>query len=64
MAIALADFAPRPDAVAAEQKTLNLFNSALFELLDSSDDGNVSRFEAYASGLQIFDRLDQNWDGY
>ena len=64
LAIVLSAFAPRPDAVAAEQKSLNLFNSALFTLLDSSEDGNVSRFEAYASGLQIFDRLDQNWDGY
>lgn len=64
LAIALVAFAPRADSLAAEQKTLDLFNSALFELLDSSEDGNVSRFEAYASGLQIFDRLDQNWDGY
>ena len=64
LAAALVVVGASPVDGAASVDSVSAFGGALFEMMDSSDDGSVSRLEAYSAGVQIVSSLDQNWDGH
>ncbi len=53
-----------PVGGAASVDSVSMLGGALFEMMDSSEDGSVSHLEAYSAGVQIVSSLDQNWDGH
>ena len=53
-----------PVGGAASVDSVSTFGGALFEMMDSSEDGSVSRLEAYSAGVKIVFSLDQNWNGH
>lgn len=64
LATALVVTGASPVGGAASAESVSTFGSALFEIMDSNEDGSVSRLEAYLAGVTIVSSLDQNWDGH
>ncbi len=64
LAAALVVVGASPVGGAASVDSVSAFGGALFEMMDSSEDGSVSRLEAYSAGVRIVSSLDQNWDGH